>query len=232
MTALMIILAVFVLIGIIPVGVDAGYINSEVSVKIKAAFVNIPVVPKKEKAPELNKKKKKSDSTENKTKKKFDFDFVLAIIKMGLRALERFRKKLSIDHLMLHYTSGGDDPYSVAMQVGYVSAAMSALLPPADHILKIRSRDIEVSADFQSENTRIDARLVMTIQIWEILYIALAFGFEFLRYKFKQRRQNPNDERMDNNGKHSHKRSDAGSDEQGQGNGGCKYSSGGSDHNA
>ena len=69
MTALMIILAVFVLIGIIPVGVDAGYINGAVSVKIKAAFVNIPVVPKKEKAPELNKKKKKSYSTENKTKK-------------------------------------------------------------------------------------------------------------------------------------------------------------------
>ena len=66
---------------------------------------------------------------------------------------------------------------------GYVNAALGALMPLAERALRIDERDIQTGVDFQAERPRIDARIVCTIRIGQIVIIALAFGAGFLKQK-------------------------------------------------
>ena len=58
-----------------------------------------------------------------------------------------------------------------------------ALTPLAERALRIDERDIQTGVDFQAERPRIDARIVCTIRIGQIVVIALAFGVGFLKQK-------------------------------------------------
>ena len=74
-------------------------------------------------------------------------------------------------------------PYDTALAFGYVNAALGALTPLAERALRIDERDIQTGVDFQAERPRIDARIVCTIRIGQIVIIALAFGAGFLKQK-------------------------------------------------
>ena len=85
--------------------------------------------------------------------------------------------------LRLVFVSGASDPYDTALAFGYVNAALGALTPLAERALRIDARDIQTGVDFQAERPRIDARIVCTIRIGQIVIIALAFGAGFLKQK-------------------------------------------------
>ena len=85
--------------------------------------------------------------------------------------------------LRLVFVSGAPDPYDTALAFGYVNAALGALTPLAERALRIDERDIQTGVDFQVERPRIDARIVCTIRIGQIVVIALAFGIGFLKQK-------------------------------------------------
>lgn len=85
--------------------------------------------------------------------------------------------------LRLVFVSGASDPYDTALAFGYVNAALGALMPLAERALRIDERDIQTGVDFQAERPRIDARIVCTIRIGQIVIIALAFGAGFLKQK-------------------------------------------------
>ena len=108
---------------------------------------------------------------------------ILALAKLGLQALDRFRQRLRVQLLRLVFVSGASDPYDTALAFGYVNAALGALTPLAERALRIDERDIQTGVDFQAERPRIDARIVCTIRIGQIVIIALAFGAGFLKQK-------------------------------------------------
>ena len=112
-----------------------------------------------------------------------DIRTILALAKLGLQALNRFRQRLRVQLLRLVFVSGAPDPYDTALAFGYVSAALGALTPLAERALRIDERDIQTGVDFQAERPRIDARIVCTIRIGQIVVIALAFGVGFLKQK-------------------------------------------------
>ena len=100
-----------------------------------------------------------------------------------MAALNRFRQRLRVQLLRLVFVSGAPDPYDTALAFGYVNAALGALTPLAERALRIDERDIQTGVDFQAERPRIDARIVCTIRIGQIVVIALAFGVGFLKQK-------------------------------------------------
>ena len=205
MAALIIIIAFLLVLNLIPLGIDGGYEASEVFLSLKAGpFRVLRILPAKplseeekllrqqkkaEKQAKKDAKKAQEEETAGpKPKSKLSKDLIMALISMGLHALKRLRHRLSIDLLKLHFVSGGD-PYSAAMNYGYVSAAFGTVLPLLDSAFNIGERDVKVSVDFDSGRTSIDARLILTIQLWEIIYIAAAFAAEFIRYKINDRRK-------------------------------------------
>lgn len=72
--------------------------------------------------------------------------------------------------------SGAPDPYDTALAFGYVNAALGALTPLTERTLCIDERDIQTGVDFDAERPRIDARIVCTIRIGQIVAVALIFG--------------------------------------------------------
>ena len=169
MTALWIILAValvLTVLNLLPVGVDAAYADDVFSLAARIGPFRLRLLPK---PPDQKPKKKKPPKPKKEKPKKRsappDIRTILALAKLGLQALDRFRQRLRVQLLRLVFVSGASDPYDTALAFGYVNAALGALTPLAERAL------------------RIDARIVCTIRIGQIVIIALAFGAGFLKQK-------------------------------------------------
>ena len=176
MTALWIILAValvLTVLNLLPVGVDAAYADDVFSLAARIGPFRLRLLPK---PPDQKPKPKKRSAPP-------DIRTILTLAKLGLQALDRFRQRLRVQLLRLVFVSGASDPYDTALAFGYVNAALGALTPLAERALRIDERDIQTGVDFQAERPRIDARIVCTIRIGQIVIIALAFGAGFLKQK-------------------------------------------------
>lgn len=192
MTVLIIILLVFLLIALLRVGAALRLEDGTLYLKIVAGPIKLQILPKtkesakkpkdegKKKEPKKKKKKEKKKETGDeggeKEKKKFPItlELITSILSAVADLLGRFRRKLSIDKLTLHYTVASADPYSAAMTFGYASMAVNALVPVLDRTFKIKDRDIGAAVDFNSKENIIFADVQLTLAIWEIIYIALA----------------------------------------------------------
>lgn len=251
MKAHLIILLIISVIALIPVGVDGGYNSSGLRFFVRVGLVQLRVYPpgrllsrltQKTKKP---KKKKPPTSAEleeqkpekPKSKPKMSKDDIFSLLKMGLKAMSRFRRKLTVDYLRIHITVASGDPFKTAMGYGTASAALSAAIPLAEGAFNITERDFGVSCDFLAEKAQPDFWLTASIQIWEILYVGAAFAIDFLKNKRKKKRaaaqaDDPSTERTDTNGKTSYRRPDGNDSEQYQGNGGREHHRGRSHNNA
>lgn len=202
----LIILIVLAVLLLLPFGVDGGYSGGVLQLSVKAGPFRIKLLPKKEKEPKAKraKKKKKKDEGEKKKKEKKPLDFkkILQIIKLGLKALGRFRRQLNIDYIRLKYTVASDDPFNTAMQFASANAAVGTLCPLADRAFKIKQREVGIYSDFLADKPVIDFWLTATINLLDVFYIAFAFGIEFLgliikqkRYQAKKKREESKQER-------------------------------------
>lgn len=237
MTALYIILVVIVLILLMPVGVSGGYDFGDVLLKIVAGPVKIQLLPKKAKKGKAKPKKEKAQKAKKdkpkKARPKITIEFITQLVSLGTRALNRFRKKLSIDHLRIWYLVASDDPCDAAMNYGKANAAVAALRDVLYNAFNVKDEDIRLRVDFTEEKSQFSVMGQMTIRIGQLMFIALCAAVGFLKIILKQRKQNKlKAERIDKNGEASHRRNDGDHNVQNQGNGGCKHHSGHSHNHA
>ncbi|MEF9971415.1 MAG: hypothetical protein RR731_03785, partial [Oscillospiraceae bacterium] len=134
MLALFIILAVLIVILLIPLGIDGGIAGTKPDLSLRIAGLDFRVFPRKKKKakPKKSKKPKKEQSKKEKQKKAKnppDYKQLLGILKMGLRALSRFRRHLTINYVRLHFTYASDDPFKTALGYGYAAAVMGSISP-------------------------------------------------------------------------------------------------------
>lgn len=197
MRALVIVLLVLTVLLLTPLGIDGGYSSKNLVLGIRIGFLNIRVFPRKKKhtKPKIPKQKKIPKQTREEAegelpqKKPFDMEMLKGLIKPVLKSLGRFRKKLHVDYLRIHYTFATDDPFKTAMGFGMSSAALNAILPLVDNAFDIGERDVGTSFDFLSDKPEFNCWISMSIQVWEIFYIAIAFGIDYLKLKIKQKRK-------------------------------------------
>lgn len=211
MKTLLIIVIVLTVIALLPFGVDGGLRGKKLFFSVKVGFLNIRLLPNKEKQimAIFSKMLKKTDKIddfieedEKKRKKGFETKQMLDIIKPALKALGRFRRKLVVDYLRIHYTVATGDPADTAIAYGIASSALGAVIPMVDSAFTIRNRDVGISADFLSDSSGFDFWLTATFQVWEIIYIAAAFGIDLLILKRKNHKAQAK-ERNDFNGQTS-----------------------------
>ena len=58
-----------------------------------------------------------------------------------------------------------------------------------ESVLKIREREISTEVDFEAQKPRIDARVIATLHIWEILFIAICAGTAAAVWYLRKRKQ-------------------------------------------
>ncbi len=226
MIVLLILALLILLVFFVPYGVDASYAQSVLSLYVKAGplrFRLLPKKPKTEKQLEREKKReekkaakkrakaeKKAKAKESleetqkvKEKKPLDLDFLLALAKMAVRAIRRFFRSFTIERLELTYVVATPDPYDTATQYAYLCGGLSALEPMAGSVIHVKKKDIRVGMDFTTEKALIEGRLVLTLQLFRIVHLAVAFGVEFIRWKIQQSRLRKagSDERTDYHGR-------------------------------
>ena len=195
-------LLVWILIGLVillilafPVGIDAAYDGEDRFIKLKLGPFRRTLLPKaKKKRPKRDKKTKPKpkpeadDEAAEKKKKRFSLDDCLTLAEIGLDALHRIRMHLSVDRFVLYWTAAATDPYDAVMQYGRVNAAIGALMAKAHNALRIRDEDVRTEIDLTAARPEIRTRLVLSIQIWEILLVIAVAGAAGLRWIIKRKR--------------------------------------------
>ena len=188
-----IVIAVFVLIGCIPVGVDAGYRENDLSLRLKVGLFKLQVLPakpkKKKAAPKKEKRvsAKKAESKPAKPKKQFQMpkltlSDILALLDLACDTLGDLRRKIRVEILVLHVVLDGSDPAKAAMLYGRSWAMIGALTPKLDQLFVIKKRDIQPILDYNEKEMKIDAHLALTITIGRAVSLAVRAGVRFLKH--------------------------------------------------
>lgn len=205
MIVFLIILAVIILILLIPVGADVSYLAGSPAIRLKVGFVGIRVFPGKEltdeeraskiakrerkkakKAARKAQKVKKEEEPESEPEKqrlKLKREDIFQIARLGLDIMSRFRKCLSIDVLHLKIVVSSEDPFDSVMRYGRLNAAVGTILPSLHRTFKIKEERIETDLRVDGSPLQLEGRLVLTIQIWESLFIGACAGIGFLKWR-------------------------------------------------
>ena len=198
----LIFLAILVLLAVLPLGASVLYDADGPRVRIVAGPVKIQVFPMKKK-PKKDKPKKEKPKKEQKKpaqageeQKPFPkprtggswTDF-LPLVQVVLDLLNDLRRKLRVNHLLLHLTLAGDDPCDLAVNYGRMNASLAALIAQLERVLVIQKRDVHVDCDFTANETVILARLDLTITLGRILSIAVRYGVRGLMTFLKIKKQ-------------------------------------------
>ena len=195
-----IIVGVFVLIGMIPVGVDAQYLDDEAKVLLKIGPVRVQVLPAKPKKQRARKPKWKAagkaaektaqaaqkEASQPAAKKKFampklSLSDILALVDLACDTLGDLRRKIRVEELMLHVTLDGSDPAKAAVLYGRSWAVLGAMTPQLERLFVIKKRDIQPVLDYNEKEMKVQARLVLTITIGRTLALGLRAGARFLK---------------------------------------------------
>lgn len=186
-------LLILTCLAILPLGVSIVYDEDGAIVRVIAGPVKFKVfpLPKKEKKPKKEKspkKEKKTSQKQAKTKKQTATsgktgntagdpqkkkggpitDF-LPLVKVLLKFLDGFRRKLRVNVLELKLIMASDDPCDLAVNYGKAWAAVGNLMPQLERIFVIQKRNIEVECDFTADKTLVIARLDLSITLGRLL---------------------------------------------------------------
>lgn len=188
-----VIVAIIAAIMLVPVGADISYINGEIKVSAKVCGILLQLIPKqpvdetaqKHKKPKKEKKKKSpKPKDEAKPAKKLNLnvnrDELLALVKAALKGLGKFGK-ITVDRFLLHFVSGGNDPYNTAMTYNYVNAALSSLAPFCKTRFIVKDADVWTDVDFTAEKMNVDFALCIVIRIGQAARAGLAVAFGALK---------------------------------------------------
>lgn len=172
MNVLGVIAAVVILLLCLPVGVDAGYCDKQLTLRLRLGAVTIGLYPTK---PKKRRKKKQEPQPEavsgetppapQKTLPDVTKEEVLAAGRLLLRSVQKL--KFRIRRLKLHFVSAFEDPYTTAMVYGYANAGVSAL-----QLQRIKGADIRLGADFSATQCQLDGEISVTIRIWYLMKFA------------------------------------------------------------
>lgn len=186
---LCIVLMILGLAAVLPVGMDGRWQSGSALVFLKLGPLRLQVFPWKWKkkasgqdqteAPKKEKKKRRTPKQRPALTKKDYF----SLAKILLRTMQRFRRKLSVDFLQLHYTAASGDPYDTVMQYSRFCAALEALFPLAKQVLHIKKQDIVLDLTFETDKPIVKARVELALRIWEICYVSARMLVDLLKWR-------------------------------------------------
>ena len=194
MLVLGIVIALLLLLLLLPIGIDAAYFGKVLKLYLKVGLIRLRLFPKprwlkrRKAAPAQKAESGAAPPDEGGGRRLLSRGDIPVLAKILLKAASRLRRALSIDLLILHILCGGDDPYDTVLRFGYLNAVLSALSPLFHTVFKVRREDTRIGVDLKTGESILEIRAVMTLQVWEIIFIDFCAGFALFRwYRAKQR---------------------------------------------
>ena len=105
----------------------------------------------------------------------------LPLVKTLFDFLGNFRRTLRVNVLELKLILAGADPYALGLNYGRTWAAVGNLMPRLEKYFVIKKRDVEVECDFTASETKVIARLEITMTLGGLLTLAAVYGIRGLK---------------------------------------------------
>lgn len=206
MTAWIVILSIVFLIFVLlflPVTADLSYVK-EFSYRIKyAGFVLLDSEKRVDiKKVKRKKKQKKSDDTSaqkssgkednffKKTYKQKGFvgtvSYFSEILMLLLKKLWFVVKRLKFTRFKLHIAVATDNAASTAIEYGRICSAVYPILAFLETNADFKSKEVNVSADFDKTDSAVTASISVTTRLIYFLIVAVSAIFEFLKLQRKE----------------------------------------------
>ena len=206
-------LGILTLLAFVPVGVRVCYDAEGPLVKLVLGPVKLTLFPrpKKDQKPEKEKKEKQSKQKAKKTaeegnlpkppqppadkkqkgKKGGSLKDFLPFVKLAFDFLGDFRRKLRMNELYLRLILASSDPCDLAVNYGKTWTAVGNFLPALERWFVIQKRDVEVECDFTASETKVIARLEITMTLGRLLSLAAVYAVrglkEFIVFRNKRK---------------------------------------------
>ena len=206
-------LGILTLLAFVPVGVRVCYDAESHLVKLVLGPVKLTLFPrpKKDQKPEKEKKEKQSKQKAKKTaeeanlpkppqppadkkpkgKKGGSLKDFLPFVKLAFDFLGDFRRKLRMKELYLRLILASSDPCDLAVNYGKTWTAVGNFLPALERWFVIQKRDVEVECDFTASETKVIARLEITMTLGRLLSLAAVYAVrglkEFIVFRNKRK---------------------------------------------
>ena len=206
-------LGILTLLAIVPVGVRVCYDAEGPLVKLVLGPAKLTLFPrpKKDQKPEKEKKEKQSKQKAKKTaeeanlpkppqppadkkqkgKKGGSLKDFLPFVKLAFDFLGDFRRKLRMKELYLRLILASSDPCDLAVNYGKTWTAVGNVLPALERWFVIQKRDVEVECDFTASETKVIARLEITMTLGRLLSLAAVYAVrglkEFIVFRNKRK---------------------------------------------
>ena len=185
---LLLVLAVFWLLGQIRLGVGAEYRAEGLRVWLRAAGWNIQVFPlKKKKRTKPGRPPKQAKPGAEAPKPGLAeqaggaLDYVQALLPILLEAAGQFRRKIRVDKLRLKVTVGAADPADAAMRYGQANGALGALWGTLNETFDLKDGKAVAQVDFDARETTVYGLAVLSLKLGQIVWLGLYFGCRALR---------------------------------------------------
>ena len=144
---------------------------------------------KKAQKPKKEKKPKEKPEKAPKKRPKPSPDELLQLLQLGLAALARFKRTLTVNRFMLHLVVAAEDPFDATVIYGAVNAGLGIVESMRGKAFKARSVDIQTALDYNSTYPRADAELTVTISLGRIHAVVFAAGWGFMKLKIRAAKQ-------------------------------------------
>ena len=206
-------LGILTLLAFVPVGVRVCYDAEGPLVKLVLGPVKLTLFPRpkkdqkpeKEKKEQLSKRKAKKTAEEAnlpkppqppaekkpKGKKGGSLKDFLPFVKLAFDFLGDFRRKLRMKELYLRLILASSDPCDLAVNYGKTWTAVGNFLPALERWFVIQKRDVEVECDFTASETKVIARLEITMTLGRLLSLAAVYAVrglkEFIVFRNKRK---------------------------------------------
>jgi len=206
-------LGILFLLAVLPLGVRVCYDAGGPLVKVLLGPVKLTVFPSRKKEKKNPKKEKEKEPAKQETPEDASLpqppqppqaprkkekkpsggsltDFI-PFVELAVDFLGDFRRKLRLEELYLRLIMASSDPCDLAVNYGRIWAAVGNLLPALERWFVIKKRDVEVECDFTASETKVIARLEITMTLGRLLSLVAVYAFRGLKtfIQFRNKRK-------------------------------------------
>lgn len=172
-------------------------LREDVAVSLRVLCFSFRLFPRKKRikprkaAPKSRARPAKAAAHDAKPKKKSTLAEKLSLVRALCAALFRKTgKHLKLRAARLHIRVATGDAATTAVLYGAVSGSLAYLLALLDRVTRLHAAppQVSVTADYLSERSTADVRLVFSIRVAGAIALALSLAFAYLRHKADTRR--------------------------------------------
>ena len=163
MKALFLILLAIALLFFIKISLHASYDATGTRVCISTLGIRKPLLPQKNKP---------------KPKQKLNFWDIYCTANALLKAFNKVKHGIVIEHIDIICICADDDPYT---------AIMFSLLSYLENYSEVKNREIHIDTDMTADKSVIQLSAQMSLRVGQIVYFVILFVFETIKLKRRLR---------------------------------------------